>query len=247
VPVGATQEREHVVAEQVADRRRQPRGGDRHVAIVAEQVLDGDEQVAQVGGVRRVHLVERDQQAGRLLGEEVAGQLELVAQAGGDDVAVGAVPRQPADADRPDHGPQPGLAALRIEVGEDRREVLGHQPRDEARRRGLLDHQPAALAGDVGDLVEHHRLAGAAGAGVERGSSWRARTVVECFGELFDDIAPTGEHGRRIAERRPERVRRHHAGDGTRRSEFFILFIAVHRCRRAPGQYFGYSSVMRYT
>jgi len=65
--------------------------------------------------------------------------------------------------------------------------LLGH-PGDEAGRGGLADHQPALLARAVLGRVEHDRLAGAAGARVQRRAARRARAILKRLDEVLEHV-----------------------------------------------------------
>ena len=79
--LGAAQEGEDVVIDDVAHAGRQAGAGEREIATLAEGVLHGGGDLAQFLNLVLVNLVEGDQDSGALLDEQIGQQLKLVAQA----------------------------------------------------------------------------------------------------------------------------------------------------------------------
>ena len=92
VTLRAAQEREHVVVDDVADRDAETGADERELALFTEGVLDRRRELAELGDLVLVDLVQGDQEPGLVLGEKVGQQLDLVAQPGLDDVGLDGLP-----------------------------------------------------------------------------------------------------------------------------------------------------------
>jgi hypothetical protein len=110
--------------------------------------------------------------------EQIGQQLDLIAQAGLDDVGLDGVPGDRPDVERSGHTCHAAAHCLRVEVAQQAGEMLQGDPRDEPRCGRLADDQPAAFLRAALDRVEHDRHSGPACPGIQRRAPRRPRTVL---------------------------------------------------------------------
>ncbi len=209
----AAQEREHLVLEQqVLHGGREAGGDERDRALLAEAVLDRGAELTQLVTVTAVDLVDRQHEttAGTRAGDDVGHLRQLGPQVRAVRESGGGLPL------RSDAEPGHRLETPAVEVRPDPPQQLGqpllHEAVEQPWRRRLGDDVPAVGAGEVLDLVEHHRLARAAAADEQARPLHRPGTLGQSEGEVLEDLVAPGEHRRRDAERRPERVPPRHGG-----------------------------------
>lgn len=164
--LGAAQESEDLVVDDVAHAGGQSGAGECELAAFPERVLHRGGDLAQLLELVLVHLVESDQDAGAIFDEQIGQQLDLVAQASVDDVGVDGLPGDRSDVERSGHTGHAAAHCLRVEVAQQAGEMLLGDPRDEPGCGRLADDQPAALLRAIFDRIEHDGLSGPACAGV---------------------------------------------------------------------------------
>ena len=176
------------------------------IAVTAGVLLG---ELAQLGDLVVVDLVERDQQPSLVLGQQIGDQLDLAAERRLGSVPLRRAPRHASRTHRPRDTRQTAANSLRVEAFEQPRQLLTCDSIDEAGGGGLAHDEPAELPRAIFDRVQHHRLPRAARARIDRRPGSRAPTVLQTLHKLLDQPIAAHEHGRADTEAWLERVRRH--------------------------------------
>ena len=69
--LGPAEEGEHFVVDDIGDRQGEPSADERQLPLLSESVLHGRGELPQLGDLVVVDLVERDEQPGLMLGQQI--------------------------------------------------------------------------------------------------------------------------------------------------------------------------------